>query len=503
MSVVSLLTTACTKEQAVQNDEADMPITFVTASYQPRTKASFIDDSFHVSAWTTGGVRYMNDVEVSRSGADVWATTTAYYWPKADSLSFVGTHGRVSGSPWAAVNDGCTELSTGVSDIVFHPVVDSDTASHWLYTDRTAKYNYQSGSVPIVFRNGLASVAANVVMRMGDDVIRTDAEGKYRIYDTLSTGNKTYYVVPFGFSPNGDLPPHAYFPIYPEHPYPVKVKLTNKITHIWRIVAHEIKSYQVGNTGRLTMTAAPDGSWTKPASEVWTIPDNLAAHPDSVVLYDETVQGDLAGTPIPANLNDFQCPVSESFLVMPQNLNWSSSSNINNPRTEVSMTVEVYNEDINQDGIFDYRDVYKYWVVEARDGTGRVTDSTLVSDASTAASHKNKEFYKWYEWDGTGSSVLRKVHDYYHYVVNPQYKARGISVPEVTFCQILENLRPHLKYPLETKITLAKISTSEETKYWKMNKRTTYNIIFSPVTNEITFSPEVSEWVDEGNVSAR
>jgi len=502
--MASLLAISCTKEpESSSSLDADRPITFVTATYNSQTKAgsdTLADNAFHVSAWTTGGIRYMNDVEVTKSGA-VWSTTSAYYWPKADSLRFVGTHGRISGSPWAAVNDACTKISTG-SDIVFRPALASQKDALFLYTDRTAKYTYTSGDVPIIFKNALSAVKSTINVRMSDDVIKKDGSGMYRVYDVYapadSAGKTTYYVVPFGFSPNGALPPNPPFP-YPTEPYPIKVQLKKKITHIWRIYATKISSRNVGNTGRLEMTLGSDGVWQKPSNDVWTVPANASAHTDSVVYYSAAAKGDVNGTPVPANLNDFDCPVSDYSLVMPQDLNWSAASSINNPKADVYLTVEVFNKDINEDGIFDYRDVYKHYVVKTKSGD-KVTDSTLIDTPAKALDNKGKEFYKWYEWDGTGSSVLYAVHQQYVYL-KQEYKKKGIDVPNVTFAQVLDGLTPHLKYPLTSTVDLAKISSDESSKYWKMNTRTTYRINISPVTDEITFSPEVTQWVDDGNAT--
>jgi len=511
-TAVLLLAVSCVKELGSSDGEqnSNRRITFKAVSYASQTKAgsgtAFTGNDFHVSAWTTGGVLYMDAVMVNKIGS-IWETASAYYWPKADKLKFVATHGVKTVSsqevPWASISGGNT-FSTG--DVVFHPVSSSKADSLWLYSDRTGEYSYDSGDVPILFKNAVAAVKANVLSRMNDDIIGLETrengqKGLYRVYDTLATGT-VYYVVPFGFTPNGDLPHGGPFDaLYPASPYPIKVKLKKPITHIWRIVFTDIKAKKVGNTGSLTMTIDSNGKWTKPANDVWTVAEQLITHKDSVSLYDATLKGDLNGTPIPANLNDFQCPVSEEFLVMPQNLNWSALSSINNPITSISATVEVYNGDTNTDGIFDYRDVFKYWVVKTK-SAGKVTDSTLVSTKTEAINAKDKEFYKWYEWDGSGSSVLHNVHITYRDSICPMYRKMGLTVPNIYFAQVLDSLTPHLKYPLNSSIELAKTTTDETSKYWKMNTLTTYNIRITPVTNELLFAPSVTEWTDVGNVNA-
>lgn len=252
------------------------------------------------------------------------------------------------------------------------------------------------------------------------------------------------------------------------------------------------------------MSMASNGVWNKPTNDVWDVPATRVAHADTVPFYDAARSKDLQGTPVPANLNDFQCPVTkDGYMVLPQDLNWSPLSAINNPKGYVNTTVEVYNSDTNGDGIFDYRDVYKYWVCK-RDAKGAVTDSVCINTADSSKLFKASdgwEFYKWFEWDGTGSSVLHAVHVQYE-AVKIYYKQFGIDVPDVTFCQVLSGLAPHLKYTLEQKVDLAKLTNTDASKYWKMNTKTTYNISVTPVTNEITFNPDVTVWTDLGNVQA-
>jgi len=503
LATIALLAASCA-DKPLDSTDSGRRITFLTGYYSPQTKAAFTDNTFNVTAWTASGLQYFSDITATKGSDGVWSTSEAYRWPKVEGLKFFATHGRKPGDdtkPWASVNAACTALTTGSTDITVTPSVASDLSALLLYTDKTAEYDYDDGDVPIIFKNALTAIKANVINRQSDDAIKQDASGKYREYDVYTgaeaAGKTEYYVIPFGFSPNGILPP-ARIPGYPSEQYPIKVKLKKPITHIWIIVGKAIEARDVANTGKLDMTMGSGGAWTKPTNEVWTVPATAAAHSSTVYMYNATAAGDTDGTPIPANLSDFECPLTNEYLVMPQDLNWSPSSTINNQKAIVNMTIQAYCKDTNEDGIFDYRDVFMYWVC-TRDGSGNVVDSTLVSDATTAKNYKTSEFYKWYEWDGYAhtdpviakSAILSNVHNQYELLKTVPGNS---DYPSVTFSHVLRNLTPHLQYPLEHTIDLAKLPGASN--YWKMNTRVTYNIKFNPVSAELLFSPVVTDWTN-------
>jgi len=464
--------------------EPSRRITFVTANYSvDETKAEFTDDEFHVSAWTSSGYLYFGDVAVSKSGA-VWTTPDGYWWPKSDQLRFVATHGRVSGKPWAAVNASCTTLATNGS-LTVSPVKTSNLESQYLFTDRTAAYDWQTASVPLTFRNAMAAVCSYLRIRRFDDVILKEdpssPEGldnpyrRYDIYtDTTSAGYKdhtVYYVVPFGYSANGRS-------LDGKYPYPSEVRLKTPISHIWAFNAMTFRFLNVADAGSLSMTLESE-KWKEPSNGVWTVASTLAAHGATVTLYSATDAGEAAGTPMPGNLFDYKAAIADEYRVIPQDLNWSPLSTINNQKAEVLITANVYHADVNKDGIFDYRDVYQYETVNGH----KITSATL------AETYGSEKFKQWVEWDGTGSSMLKRIHD--------EYEAKGINV---TFAKVMDGLRPHF-YDLKSTIPLSKLPGAQL--YWGMNTRTSYTVIIDPVTDEFTWSPSVAEWEDLGKYEAK
>lgn len=477
------LAASCTRESG--DFDPSRRISFVTANYSMHeTKAEFTDDEFHVSAWTSGGLRYFSDVAVSKSGG-VWTTPDGYWWPKSDQLRFVATHGRVSGSPWAAVNASCTTLATSGS-LTVTPALTSNLAKQYLFTDRTSAYGWQTTSVPLTFRNAMAAICSYLRIRRFDDVVLkenpSEPEGldnpyrRYDIYtDTTSAGYKdhtVYYVVPFGYSANGRS-------LDGKYPYPSEVRLKTPISHIWSFNAITFRFLQVADAGSLSMSLGSTGAWTEPSNGVWTVSNTLAAHGATVTLYSATDAGEDAGTPMPGNLSDYKAAVADEYRVIPQNLNWSPASIINNQKAEVVIKVNVYHADVNKDGVFDYRDVYQYETVNGH----KITSATL------AETYGSEKFKQWIEWDGTGSTMLKRIHD--------EYEAKGVNV---TFAKVMDGLKPHF-YDLKSTVPLSSLSGAAQ--YWAMNTRTSYTIVIDPVTDEFTWSPSVAEWTDLGKYEAK
>jgi len=505
----AVLVCSCTAEIANEAPEGNRSIRFSAAAYVPSTKASFTDDSFNVSAWTaTGNQLYFSNAEVSKVGS-YWCTSDDYFWPKTDNLYFVATHGEILGGQWASVSDDGTTLSTA-GTVTVSPFLASDAQARLLYSDRILG-DRTASCVPIEFRNALAAVTSKVRVRKCNDAVIEESNGSHlfrsydvwdsvyvqmsrdqhwegskeqiaqRIQDSLAS-KPTYYVVPFGFSPNGAPLPGS------KDTYPVKVKLKKPINHIWNVTVQYIGATGVATQGSLSMTLGSDNKWQ--ADSVWNVANSIEYHKDTVFLYSYVKDGESQGTPVPANLQDWDCDFASGYCVIPQKLNWSPSSSINNQKANVRVRIQDYTADLNADGIFDYRDVYQHWVVNKTNSK----DTVLIARKADITGHKESDgysFYKWYEWDGTGSLKLKALHD----IVLSSFPGN----PSLTYSKLIEDAGVYLDYEVKSNIDLDLIPGAR--KCWGINTMTTYNIHINPMTEEISFDPQVSAWVDLGNVN--
>lgn len=500
-----LAAVSCTETLDREGASSDRRIRFTTAAYVPQTKAdaeAFGDTLFQVSAWTkTGNQLYFKNADVTKADG-CWSTSDAYCWPKTDDLYFVATHGKIGGNPWISVNDEGTVLSTGGEITVFPTQVSADT-SRLLFSDKTLGLS-SSPSVAITFRNALAAVTARIRIRKCDDAVikvkgsgadtayyyraydvwdsvyvkmprkagETDEEFDKRVQDSLSK-KTTYYVVPFGFSPNATT-------------YPTEVKLKSPINHIWNVTILYIGAIGVATKGSLSMNLE-DNKWK--ADSVWNVPKSIEYHKDTAFLYSYIKDGESTGTLVPSNLQDYFCDFADGYSVIPQALNWSPSSTINNQKANIRVQIQDYTADFNGDGIFDYRDVYQHWVVNSTK-----KDTVLIENATSLTGHKEADgytFHKWYEWDGYATGKYKKLKALHDIVA-----ASGGSL---TYSKPIDGTTAYLDYEVKSTIELSLLP--KVPLYWGMNTMTTYSISIDPMTDEIGMSPKVTSWVDIGSVS--
>ena len=166
---------ACTKNE-VRPVSTDQEITFETAVYKASSKALIATNKYPESATfgtvayreSSGNSKYFGPAEVSyNSTKHYWSTTTAYYWPVNDALTFL------SYSPYKyqesdhsstaiAVTDSYNKLAISDYDVAAHQVTDlmvADIQKGQMANTTQDGGTWQKG-VPTVFHHKLSQIVA-------------------------------------------------------------------------------------------------------------------------------------------------------------------------------------------------------------------------------------------------------------------------------------------------------------------------------------------------------
>ena len=166
---------ACTKNE-VRPVSTDQEITFETAVYKASSKALIATNKYPESATfgtvayreSSGNSKYFGPAEVSyNSTKHYWSTTTAYYWPVNDALTFM------SYSPYKyqesdhsstaiAVTDSYNKLAISDYDVAAHQVTDlmvADIQKGQMANTTQDGGTWQKG-VPTVFHHKLSQIVA-------------------------------------------------------------------------------------------------------------------------------------------------------------------------------------------------------------------------------------------------------------------------------------------------------------------------------------------------------
>ena len=165
---------ACTKNE-VRPVSTDQEITFETAVYKASSKALIATNKYPESATfgtvayreSSGNSKYFGPAEVSyNSTKHYWSTTTAYYWPVNDALTFMSyspfkyqesTH---SSTP-IAVTDSYNQLAISNYDVAAHQETDLMVADiqKGQKANTTQSGTWQKG-VPTIFHHKLSQIVA-------------------------------------------------------------------------------------------------------------------------------------------------------------------------------------------------------------------------------------------------------------------------------------------------------------------------------------------------------
>ena len=166
---------ACTKNE-VRPVSTDQEITFETAVYKASSKALIATNKYPESATfgtvayreSSGNSKYFGPAEVSyNSTKHYWSTTTAYYWPVNDALTFMSyspfkyqesTH---SSTP-IAVTDRYNQLKINDYNVAEHQETDLMVAD--IQKEQKANTTQQGGTwqkgVPTIFHHKLSQIVA-------------------------------------------------------------------------------------------------------------------------------------------------------------------------------------------------------------------------------------------------------------------------------------------------------------------------------------------------------
>ena len=263
---------ACTK---TETSEPLREITFQVARHSVLSKANtdykdeYSSVPFGAYAWFKGvsaadNADFMTNQEVAYvSATNQWAPSgTTYYWPKSGKLDFICY------SPYTADGTNAPKpvvTETGISypawDVNAYPGVDVMYADK--VTGLTANSNtYYYNGVPTLFHHALAKVSFQI-------------SASY-LEKTAPTGDKTR----------------------------------------WEITVNSVVVTGVRTTGTLDLTLNPDGTWAKPASNIWS---NDGSSTTDLAL---NVSGLSALSEIPQNLDS-------NILVLPQALNEGQGVTLN------------------------------------------------------------------------------------------------------------------------------------------------------------------------------
>ncbi len=277
---------SCNK--TIEDQKAE--VVFQVARYQNVTKADPADYKdeyaavpFGAFSWFKGqnpadNTTFMTNQKVSYNSAkNLWAPEgTTYYWPKTGSLDFICY------SPYTADGTNAplpTVTETGISypawDVRNHPV-------DLMYADKVTgltnnKNTYYYNGVPTLFRHAFAKVTFAIT---------------------------TPYLEATG--ENGD-----------------KTR--------WEIIINDITLNNILTTGGLDLTLNSDGTWKKPADNVWNADDTIK----------ENITLDLSGLGTEHKLDGSDQPLDADMFVLPQ---WLTGGQ----EVVINVTINTYRD--NNDG---------------------------------------------------------------------------------------------------------------------------------------------------------
>ena len=283
-AVAALALAACSKQQEIGVTDASQEIVFQMARYKNVTKADPADYKdnyqsvpFGAYAWYKGvsasdNTDFMTNQPVGYdSGKNVWAPTgTTYYWPKSGSIDFICY------SPYTADGTNAplpTITESGISypawDVNAHPNVDV------MYADKVIglsnnKTTYYYNGVPTLFHHALAKVSFQIKQAY--------------MSKTADTGDTTS----------------------------------------WEITVNDITVFDVLISGSLNLNLNPDGTWEKPASNVW---DPTGGARDDMNLLSTT----------PLLLDGTAQPLISDKMILPQELN-------NGQKVVMHVTIKTYRD---------------------------------------------------------------------------------------------------------------------------------------------------------------
>jgi len=277
---------SCTKQ--LGSNESSQEITFQVARYNSLTKGNtdyktdYSAVPFGAYAWYKGvsasdNTVFMTNQKVSyKSASDVWAPEgTTYYWPKSGSIDFICY------SPYTA--DGTdaplpTITETGIKypawDVNANPNVDVMYADKVTGLTGNANTYYYNG-VPTLFRHALAKVSFQI-------------KAAY-LEKTADTGDKTR----------------------------------------WEITVNSITISDILTSGALELNLAADGSWEKPASNIWASDGNKTD-----LNLDVSSLGNITTTPQ---------DLANGMLVLPQSLG-------DGQKVKINVTIKTYRDQNDGNG---------------------------------------------------------------------------------------------------------------------------------------------------------
>ena len=165
---------ACTKNE-VRPVSTDQEITFETAVYKASSKALIATNKYPESATfgtvayreSSGNSKYFGPAEVSyNSTKHYWSTTTAYYWPVNDALTFMSYspfkyQESDHSSTAIAVTDSYNRLAISDYDVAAHQETDLMVADiqKGQEANTTQSGTWQKG-VPTIFHHKLSQIVA-------------------------------------------------------------------------------------------------------------------------------------------------------------------------------------------------------------------------------------------------------------------------------------------------------------------------------------------------------
>lgn len=157
----------CTKEREAVEVFSDLPIEFTAEN--PSTRAFTATTSaagFKCTAVRTSGAALFSNLA---TGVDAGRSTTGYYWPMGESLSFYGVH---PASQTMAVSSSGAFITVGSSSQPF-------SGSQDIIAMKKADVAFGTSPVPVTFDHILAGI---------DDVyLETEEDDDYEIFITSAT----------------------------------------------------------------------------------------------------------------------------------------------------------------------------------------------------------------------------------------------------------------------------------------------------------------------------
>ena len=265
MAVAVLLTlVSCSKQQEQLGSGDSQEIVFQVARYKNVTKADdykvdYQNVPFGAYAWYKGvsasdNTTFMNNQPVGYdSSKNAWTTIgTTYYWPKSGSIDFI-CYSPYTADGTSAPLPAITEsgISYPAWNVSLHPNVDVMYADKVMgLSNNTTTYFYNG--VPTLFHHALAKVTFQIKQAY--------------MNKTADTGDTTS----------------------------------------WEITVNSITVQDLLVSGTLNLTLNGDGTWQKPAGNVW---DSSAGVRDNI---------NLLSTPL--QLDGTTQPLASDMMILPQSL---------------------------------------------------------------------------------------------------------------------------------------------------------------------------------------